>query len=167
MATPILLDLMAESDAGATTARVRRTVYVPPPFVPILLVGELSLVKAWHSLRGMLVTANLEADFWAFIDCIQVALIRSATNSLPPLLMYDPTPPLANAVLLKHCHAMLIHDLPYLDPSMIQATGSLIATNIGDPVSEKMAEQLDAEDLQKRKEDRGQIHFSEPPMCPS
>ena len=62
---------------------------------------------------------------------------------------------------------MLIHDLPYLDPSMIQATGSLIATNIGDPVSEQMAEQLDAEDLQKRKEDRGQIHFSEPPMCPS
>ena len=70
MATPILLDLMVENYAGATTARVRRTVYVPPPFVPILLVGELSLVKAWHSLRGMLVTANLEADFWVVVDWI-------------------------------------------------------------------------------------------------
>ena len=167
MPTSILLYPMADGDAGATTVRVHRTVYVPPPFVPILLVDELSPVKAWHRLQGTLATANLEVDCWAVTNCLKVALIRPAPNALPPLLMYEPTAPLVDPVILKHCRAILIRYLPGLDPSMIWATGSLIVINIGDLVSEQLSEKLEVEALQKRKEDRGQTHFSEPPMRPS
>ena len=69
--------------------------------------------------------------------------------------MYEPTSTLSDAVILKHCHAMLIRDLPCLDPSMIRATGYLIVTNIGNLVLEQRAEHLEAEALQKRKDDRG------------
>ena len=155
MPTTILLYPMADGDAGATTVRVHRTVYVPPPFVPILLVDELSPVKAWHRLQGTLATANLEVDCWAVTNFLKVALIRPAPNALPPLLMYEPTSTLSDAVILKHCHAMLIRDLPCLDPSMIRATVYLIVTNIGNLVLEQRAEHLEAEALQKRKDDRG------------
>ena len=53
---------------------------------------------------------------------------------------------------------MLIRDLPGLDPTMSQATGSLIETNIEDLVSEQMEARLDVEALQKSKEDKGGVH---------
>ena len=46
----ILLDHMSDSDAGATSVSVSHTVYVPPPFVPILLASKLSPFEAWQRL---------------------------------------------------------------------------------------------------------------------
>ena len=54
---------MAYGDARVTTICIRRTFYVPPPLVLLLLSRELIMVKTWQRLRGVLVTANLEADF--------------------------------------------------------------------------------------------------------
>ena len=64
-ATPptILLYPVAYGNAGATAVQVRCTVYMPPPFIAIFLVGQLRPVKDWQRLRGALVMANLEADF--------------------------------------------------------------------------------------------------------
>ena len=68
------------------------------------------------------------------MDWLQIVLVRYATSTLSPQLTADPTAPLADAVLLKHCHAVLIRELPGIDHSLSRATGFLIATNIGDLV---------------------------------
>ena len=138
-----------------TVIRVRQTVYVPPPFVLILLTGELSPSKTWLRLRGALVTEKLVSDFWAVIEWLRVALDLPATNSLSTLLTSDPTAPLDATVLLKHRNSVLICDLPVLNPSVIRATGSLIATNIGDLVLYQRAVRIEAQALRKRKEDKG------------
>ena len=44
---PLLLDSVADDGARSNAVRVRRTIYVPPPFSPILLAGKLSLAEAW------------------------------------------------------------------------------------------------------------------------
>ena len=101
-----------------------------PPFVPILLVGNISLVEACQRLRGALVAANLEADFCAVMDWLRFVLVCSAPDALSHLVKAEPTDPLANAVLLRHSQAVLIHDLPGLDTSVRLDTGSMIAANI-------------------------------------
>ena len=58
---PILLDPVADSNAGYTAVHARHTVYMSPPFVPRLLANELSAVEIWKKLRGLLVTADFEA----------------------------------------------------------------------------------------------------------
>ena len=71
-------------------------------------------------------------------------MVHSAPHSLYHLLMYYPTDPLADAVLTKHWNAVLIWDLPSLDPSLSRATGSLITTNIRNLVPDHRAARLEA-----------------------
>ena len=68
-------------------------------------------------------------------------------EALSHLLMADPTAPLSGAVLLKHSHTMLIQDLPILNPSLSRATGSMIASNIGDLVTKKRTARMEIETL--------------------
>ena len=68
-------------------------------------------------------------------------------NALSHVLAADPTSPLANGVMFKNSHTVLIRDLPGLDPSVSQATGSMIASNIGDLVKKKRSGLLEAENL--------------------
>ena len=72
--------------------------------------------------------------------------------------MSDSISLLADAVLLKHRHAVLIRNLPVLNPSLILVTGSLIATNIGDLVPDQRAARIEEEALHKHKEDKG-VHM--------
>ena len=59
---PILLDSMEDGEMGATAVHMCRTIYVPPPFMPVLLDRKLSPSKTWQRLWGALSKANLEAD---------------------------------------------------------------------------------------------------------
>ena len=76
-------------------------------------------------------------------------------NALSHVLADDPTSPLSKFVMFKNRHTVLIRDLPGLDPSVSQATGSMISSNIGDLVTEQRAARLEAETLRRRKEDKG------------
>ena len=82
-------------------------------------------------------------------------MFRSATDALSHILTDDPIAPLTNAVLLKHRQAVLTCELPVLEPSLSRATGSLIATNIRDLVTEQRAAQLETETLWRRNKDKG------------
>ena len=146
---PILLDPMEDGNVGATAIRVRCTVYMPLPFIPIVLACELNSIEISKRIWGALVTANLEADCRVVINWLRVALVCSAPKALSSLLTSDPTATLVDAVLIKYCHAVLTRDLPGLDPSMSRATGSLIATNIKDLVLEQSSEWLEVEALPK------------------
>ena len=59
---PILLDPVEDGNAGAIAVQVRHTIYVPPLFVSILILGELIPVYSCKRLRGDLVTSNLKVD---------------------------------------------------------------------------------------------------------
>ena len=85
------------------------------------------------------------------MDWLRVALFCSAPDALSQLVKVDPTAPLADVVLLKHRHIVLIRDLPGLDPAASQATGSMIAANIRDLVTKQRAERLETETIQPRK----------------
>ena len=43
---PLLLNPVADGDTGTTAIQVQHTIYLPPPFVLILLSGELRPVEA-------------------------------------------------------------------------------------------------------------------------
>ena len=81
--------------------------------------------------------ANLESGCREVVDWLQVAPVRSTPGALSLLLTLEPTAPLANVMLLKNRHAVLIHNLPGFNPSLIRSTGSFISTNIGDLVLEQ------------------------------
>ena len=152
----LLLDPVADGNAGSTALQVSHTVYVPPPFVLILLPGGLSPSKAWRRLRGALFASNLENDFFTVVDWLQATLARSTPNDLSHLITVDPTAPLADSGLLKHRHTVLIRDLPSLDPELSWATGSMITENIGDLVTKQRAARMEAETIQRRKKDEGE-----------
>ena len=158
---PILLDPMVDGDAGSTAMRVCCTIYVPPPFIPILLDGKLSLANTWQRLWGALTIENLEAHCGAVIDWLRVVLVLSSPNVLSPLITYEPNSLLSGCFILKHLPAVLIHNLPGLDPSIIHATGSLIATNIGYLVSDQRATHIEAEVLKRWIEDRGGVRVNQ------
>ena len=140
---------MADSDMGATAIHACCTICMLLPFVTILLAGELSLAETWLRILGALFTANLEAYCQAVILWLWVVLVCSAPNALSLLLTSETTVILANSVLLKHRHTVIIHNLPGLDPLMILATGSLIATNIRYLVLGQRVDWLEAKSLQK------------------
>ena len=85
------------------------------------------------------------------MEWLQVNLVKSEPKSLSHLLTAEPTGPLTDAVLLNHRHAVLIRDLPGLDPSVSQATGSMIVSNTRDLVTKQRVTQLKAETLRRRK----------------
>ena len=76
----------------------------------------------------------------------------STPNALSSLLTSETTDTLSNTVLLKHHHTVLICNFSGLEPSMRQATCSLISTNIRYLVLRQRLARLEAEALQNWKE---------------
>ena len=109
----------------------------PPPFVTIMLGGDLTPREAWNRLRGAIVAAGMATECTPLIGWLRVALVRSATDLGSALVVADPTAPLPDEQLLRHRHTILIHYLPGLDPDLNRATGTTIAAGIGDLVAEQ------------------------------
>ena len=55
-------------DAGVESVRCRKRVYVPAPYVGLLLSGDLTPVEAWMRLRGAIVNAAAEDAFRPIIN---------------------------------------------------------------------------------------------------
>ena len=64
---------MASPDCDAI--QVCKTVYVPSPFVNLLLGHLLTATKAWKRLRGEIVDGNIEDDCKPVIDLLREALV--------------------------------------------------------------------------------------------
>ena len=70
-----LLGTYGSGDAGIETIRCRKTVYVPSPYVKLLLCANLTPIEAWHRLRGAIINAAAEEACRPLIDCLRAALI--------------------------------------------------------------------------------------------
>ena len=121
-----LLVPYSAGDVGAEIIRCRNTMYVPVPYVVLLLSDDISLVEAWNRLRGAIVGAAAEAAFWPIIDWLHAAIVRSVPNTHSALMVPDTSVPLTDA-LLHHRHRLILIHRPGLDPSINRASGTCIA----------------------------------------
>ena len=55
-------------DAGVESVRCRKTVYVPAPYVGLLLSGDLTPIEAWQRLRGAIADAAVEDACHPIVD---------------------------------------------------------------------------------------------------
>ena len=62
-------------DAGAEIIRCRKTVYVPAPYVGLLLSDNIIPVEAWNRLQGEIVKAVEEAACRLVMDWLRTAII--------------------------------------------------------------------------------------------
>ena len=89
-------------DTGVESVCCRKTVYVPAPYVGLLLSGDLTPIEAWQRLRGAIVNAATEDACRPIVDWLRAALTRSGPDTLSPLVVPDPSAPLPDALLLEH-----------------------------------------------------------------
>ena len=76
-----LLGPYGAGDVGVETIRCRKTVYIPAPYVGLLMGDDLTSIEAWHRLQGAIVNAAEEEACQPLIDCLQAALVRAGTNN--------------------------------------------------------------------------------------
>ena len=110
-----------EGDAGVESVCCRKTVYVPAPYVGLLLSGDLTPVEAWKRLRRAIVNAAAEDACRPIVNWLRAALTRSGPDALSTLVVPDPSAPLPDALLLEHRHRLILGHLPGLDPSINRA----------------------------------------------
>ena len=70
-----LLGTYGAGDVGIETIRCRNTVYVPAPYVGLLLSENQTPIEAWHRLRGAIVNAAVEEACRPLIDWLRAALV--------------------------------------------------------------------------------------------
>ena len=86
-----LLGPYGAGDAGVEIICCCKTVYVPAPYVGLLLSEDLSPVEAWNRLRGEIVDAAAEAACWPIIDWLRAAIISDpAPIHIPRSLSTSP-----------------------------------------------------------------------------
>ena len=70
-----LLGLYGAGDARSEIIRCRKSVYVPAPYVGLLLSDNLTLVEAWNRLHGAIVNAAAEAYCRPIIGWLRAAIV--------------------------------------------------------------------------------------------
>ena len=117
-------------DAGVEIICCRKKLYFPAPYAGLWLGANLNLVEAWNRLQGDISDAAAEDACRPLIDWIHVAIVRGGPNTYSALVVPKPSPPLPDALLLQHCHRLMLNHLPGLDPSISQAAGTRIAKTV-------------------------------------
>ena len=95
-----MLGTYAAGDAGVESICCRKTVYVPAPYVGLLLSSDLTPVEDWQRLRVAIADAAAEDACRPIVDWIRASLVRSGPNALSALRVPDTSAPLPNALLL-------------------------------------------------------------------
>ena len=154
-----LLGPYGAGDSGVETIRCRKTVYVPAPYVGLLLGSDLTPIEAWHRLQGDIVDAAAEEDCRPLIDWIRDALVRAGPDNYSALMVPEPLAHLPDALLLQHRHQLLLSHLPELDPSINQAAGTHIAETVGEVAVELCKTRLGNKCIHEKKYRKGAAEY--------
>ena len=152
---PKMLGPYGAGDAGVESTHCCKTVYIPAPYVGLLLSSDLNPVEAWQRLRGAIVNAAAEDACWPLVDWLCAALVRSGPNALSALRVPKPSAPLTDALLLQNRHRLLLGHLPGLDPSINCAAGTRITETVREVAVELRETRLENKRVRERKERRG------------
>ena len=88
-----LLGPYGAGDAGVETIRCRKTVYVPAPYVSLLLGADSTPIEAWHRLRGAIVEAAAEDACRPLINWLCDAIVRAGPDTYSALVALEPLAP--------------------------------------------------------------------------
>ena len=99
-----LLGPYGAGDAGVEIICCCKTVYVPAPYVGLFLSADLSPVESWNRLCGAIIDAAAEAASRPIVNWLRAVIVRSDPNTHSALVVPDPSAPLPDALLLRHCH---------------------------------------------------------------
>ena len=103
--------LLGPYGAGYVWAEIiccQKTVYVPAPYVGLLLSDNITPVEAWKCLQGAIVSTAAEAACPHIIDWLRAAIVRSGPSTHSALMVSNPSAPLPDALLLHHRHHLLL-----------------------------------------------------------
>ena len=134
-----LLGPYGAGDAGVEIIRCHKTVYVPTPYVGLLLCADLILVEAWNCLRGAIFDAAAEAACQPLINWLRATIVQSCPNTHSALIVPEPSAPLPYELLLQHHHWLLLSHLPGIDLSINQVAVTRI-TETGGQVAVELRE---------------------------
>ena len=109
-ATITLLGTYFQTNADVKAIKIRETVFIPSPFVGILLESNLSLVQAWAFSLGVIVTAGITKNCKTLLDWLCVALVCGACHDLSPLVVPEITAPVPERDLFDSRHQLLVRD---------------------------------------------------------
>ena len=129
------ITLLGPYGAGDTEVKIIRcckTVYVPTPYVGLLLIADVSSVELWNRLCRAIVDTAAEAACRPIINWLRATIVRSGPNTHSALVVPEPLVPLPDALLLQHRHRLLLSHLPRLDPSINQAARTRIVEMVGE-----------------------------------
>ena len=154
-----LLGPYGAGNAGVETIRCHNTVYVPAPYVSLLLGEDLTPIEAWHRLLGAIVDAAAEEACRPLIDWLLAALVRAGHDAYSALMVPEPSAPLPDALLLQHRHWLLLSHLPGLDPSINRAASTHLAETVGEVAVELRKTRLENKRVRKKKERKGEAEY--------
>ena len=116
---------------GIENLRLRRTCFVPAPYVPLFLASPLSPRHAWDIVRSQIVTDNRQEECLPLINYLRCALWVSTNPDTPILAVNPPTAPLPDSVLLD-CRCRIIeNDFPLLNSNLANIQHTEIAGQLG------------------------------------
>ena len=129
--------------------------YVPAPYVGLLLCSDLNPVEAWNRLWGSIVNAAAEAACWTLIDWLRAAIIQSGPNTHSALIVPEPLAPLPGALLPQHRHRLLLSHMPGIYTSINQVAGTCIAEIVGEVAVELRETRLENKRVREKKDNKG------------
>ena len=133
--------------------------YVYAPYVGLFLGADLTPVEAWIRLRGAIVDAMAEDACRPLIDWLRAALVLAGPDTYSTLVVPEPSAPLPDAILLQHCHRLLLSHLPMLDPSINRAAGNRISKTVGEVAVELRETQLENKRVCEKKDNKGAAEY--------
>ena len=126
-----LLGPYTADNADVEATCVKKTIYLPAPFVRIFLELNLKHVEAWSFLWGAIINDGSTVGFRLIVYWLQVALTnKSGEYQLYSLDMYQLTASITDGVFMCHCHQVLIHRLPGINPMLKRVQGLLLPMHI-------------------------------------
>ena len=137
--TANILGPYTATDADTELVTPRRTCFVPPLYVPLLLNGPLTPRQAWETIYGQIVNDGREDMCLPFVNFLRCAITTTTRNQAPPVAQVPPTAPLADALLLQRRRQVLENDFPSLNTNLFALQQNQIATQLGQLVTKTRA----------------------------
>ena len=120
-----------DGDPGTENVRVRRSIYLPPMFVSLMLEDEMTPREAWDRLGNAIRVEGKLIECKPLVDWLKVALTRESRGNPSRLVNVSLTAPLSNRTLMEHQWKMVVQDLPALDPVAMRGRTDRIADELG------------------------------------
>ena len=128
-----------QADADTEVITTRRTCYIPPPYVALLLAQPLSPREAWDLVYTQIVADGNQVACAPLVNYLRCAATSSNVGDHPTIAQIPPTVPLADHTLMARQRRLLEMDFPSLNSNTALVQTNQIATQVGLLVSEARA----------------------------